>query len=130
MKKKKQINFLYFADEKGKQQTNIAYVPGFYWGEHLDDISVKCEIIGGKIALSPVIESWMDKDEIEALKYEFKNGTISDSWEYLRFYPTEELKTKEDYLVLYADKNSSMFDVLNSPQNMKNIQNFKDKFGK
>jgi hypothetical protein len=128
MKKMKndQITFLYFADEQGKQ-TNIAYAPGFYWGEHLEDISVKCEIIDEEIILSPVIEPWMNKSEIKALNSEFSNYNIYDSWEYLDFYQTKELDSCEDYLGLYANKNSSTFDILNSTQNIKNLKNMENK---
>lgn len=119
------INFLYFADSEGNHQTNVAYMPGFYWNDFLDDYVIKCEIIKNQVKLSVVPEEWMDKKEITQINKELKYG-IQDSWEFLTFYSTPEdvlLPLKDDAkLELYSDKTSKSFNLIYSTQNMKNMQ--------
>lgn len=119
----KKVNFLHFADIDGNK-TNVAYAPGYYWSEHLEDLVVKCEITNGKMILSVVPFQWMTGQEIKDINFELKKG-INDSWEFLTFYPTDQLV--EDSLDLFADQNSKMHKIITSPQNLQNILDVVDK---
>ena len=124
------VNFLYFEDDDGTK-TNVAFVPGYYWGESLEDVTVRCEIVAGKLVLTAVFENGYTSNDIKNMNKELKHfSTGVDAWEFFQFYPTKELKDEEDTLILVADEDSSTFKAVNSTQNLKNIKSFSDKFNK
>ena len=121
----KKNNFLYFEDENGTK-TNVAYAPGYYWSENLDDVVVRCEIVNGKLILTGVLEKWYTPEDVKNINKDLKKFGVGDSWEFFDFYTTTDLI--DDSLNLVADNNSSTFKAINSPQNLKYIQSFSDKF--
>lgn len=131
----KKVKFLYFEDDKGNK-TNVAFAPGYYWDpEHLDDIVVKCEIVNDKVILSIVFDPndvppWTTKKEylkeINSISKDLNKNSNWDAWEFFNFYPTKELKNGEDIFSLVADDNSESFDLVYSPQNMKNLKKMED----
>lgn len=130
----KKVNFLYFEDDKGNR-LDVAYAPGYYWNEYIEDSVIQCEIINNKVVLSCVFDPndvppWSNQKqylkELKSINKDLNKKTNWDAWEFFNFYPTKELKIGEDVYGLVSDDNSETFDLINSPQNLKNLKNMED----
>ena len=104
----KSLNFLYFEDYKNNSKSKVAYAPGYYWKEELDDIVIKCEIINNHVELSVVPEKWITSKEISIINNELKNG-IGDAWEFIQFYKTPQLNLGDDTYFLVSNSNYDIF---------------------
>ncbi len=114
------MDFLYFLDENNNK-TNIAFCPGYYFDENLDDLVIKLEIIDYKIIFKVVKNPWMAKSYEKEINNYLKKSNF-DGWEYFTFYNNEKLEG-EDNLIIYAEEHSSIYKILNSSQNIENIEN-------
>jgi len=115
------MNFLHFEKADGTK-LNSAKIPGYQlFGESFDDINFKLTIIEGKIKVDLIVYPYFTQDEIDDINDFIKTQKINwnAGYEFLDYY---DLNTDED-LCLIADKNSGVFNIVNSNKNLSLVDN-------
>lgn len=118
------MNFLHFKKLDGTK-VDSAKIAGYQlYDESFYDINFKLTIIDGKIKIDLIIEPYFTQDDINDINNHIKNETINwnNGYEFLSY--KDIIDGSEVRLV--ADRNSDMFDVINSDKNLQNILNFKN----
>ncbi len=117
----KKIKFLYFESEDGKKVKSIQInIGNLNLNEWLDDIEAEMNIINGDIEFTILNQHYYDKDELKGIQSELRNINWDGGYEFIDFI---DIQTNETYF-LFGDKNSDIFNQINSPQNINNINNF------
>lgn len=117
----KKIKFLYFESEDGKKVKSIQInIGNLNLNEWLDDIEAEMNIINGDIEFTILNQHYYDKDELKGIQSELRNINWNGGYEFIDFI---NIQTNETYF-LFGDKNSDIFNQINSPQNINNINNF------
>lgn len=115
------MNFLHFEKADGSK-LNSAKIPGYQlFGETFDDIDFKLTIIGGKIKVDLIVDPYFTQGEIDDINEFIKSEKIdwNAGYEFVDYY---DLNTGED-LYLIADKNSDVFNIVNSNKNLSLVDN-------
>lgn len=115
------MNFLHFEKTDGSK-LNSAKIPGYQlFGETFDDIDFKLTIIDGKIKVDLIVDPYFTQGEIDDINEFIKSEKIdwNAGYEFVDYY---DLNTGED-LYLIADKNSDVFNIVNSNKNLSLVDN-------
>ncbi len=93
-----------------------------------DDIDAEMNIINGDIEFTILNQHYYDKDELKGIQSELRNINWDEFqnfhlWRGYEFIDFIDIQTNETYF-LFGDKNSDIFNQINSPQNINNINNF------
>ena len=115
------MNFLHFEKTDGSKLSS-AKIPGYQlFGETFDDIDFKLTIIDGKIKVDLIVDPYFTQGEIDDINEFIKSEKIdwNAGYEFVDYY---DLNTGED-LYLIADKNSDVFNIVNSNKNLSLVDN-------
>jgi len=114
------INFLYFERQDGTQ-TNCAKIPGYQlFGDQMDDVDFKLTITDGKMSIESLntIDFFGNSCDQE-INDDIKNIHIDWDGGY-EFLDYSDL-TDDSKLKLVADRSSNVSNILNSKQNITNL---------
>jgi hypothetical protein len=119
------MNFLHFEKIDGTK-VDSAKIAGYQlYGEFFDDIDFKLTIIDGKLKIDLIIDPYFTQDEIDDITDHIKHEEINwnNGYEFLSY---KDINDDSD-LYLVADENSDIFNIVNSPKNIKNINKVANK---
>lgn len=112
------IKFKHFETDSGKISKSIQINLGsLNLNEWLDDVEVEMTIKNDDIHFNILNKHYYDKGELKDLQYELKRINWDGGYE---FFDLLDIQTNETYFII-ADRNSDMFNKINSPQNIKNL---------
>lgn len=117
------MKFLHFKNEFGNTTSSITTDLGIL-EEVFDGVYVEMSIINGKILFSVVNKDNYTEEELNQINSFTDSIDWDNGYEFFNFIDT---KTNIDYFI-EANKNSKIFDLINSPKNKQNISNFLRKF--
>lgn len=115
------MKFLHFEKKDGTKVLS-AKMPGYQlYGENYDDIDFKLSIVDGKIKIDVIVDHYMTQDDIKNINADIKHTPINwdNGYEFFDYYDIED----ESILVLIADSNSNIFNLINSKNNLSNLKN-------
>ena len=116
----KKIKFSHFETDNGKKTESIQiYLGNLNMYEWLDDVEAEMKIVNGDIIFNVLNQQYYQKNELKQINKELKNICWDNGYEFFDF---TDINTNETYF-LVGDRNSDTLDQINSPQNLKNINN-------
>lgn len=124
-KKKNKIKFSHFEDDNGNKVKSIQiYLGNLNINEWLDDVECEMEIVDGDIKFTILNQQYYDKEELVDIQDELKHVDWDGGYDFIDFV---DINTNIAYWLI-GDRTSDVFDVINSPQNIQNINNFSKNF--
>jgi len=118
---KSKINFLYFISLSNIKtysiKTNLGFINMF-----LEDVDSEMTIVNGDIKFTILDQHYYTIEEIQDIELDLKHINWDNGYEFFDFYDTQ---TGETYQLI-GDRNSNTFNQINSTQNKKNINNFRN----
>lgn len=115
------IKFSHFEDVETKEKTNSVsiYLGNLNMNPWLDDVEVEMSILNGDVVFDILNQQYYTKEELKDIKMELKYINWDNGYEFFDF---SDINSNRSY-ILIGDRNSNTFNMINSPKNLKNINN-------
>lgn len=123
------IKFTHFEKEDGTKVQSAKIIGYQFFGDFMEDINFIIEIQSGTPIITDVFDkSFLSKEEVDDIMDFVSNQQIDwdGGYEFIDYVDLVD----ESPLALFGDRNSKTFDLINSPQNIKNIQNLQKTLNK
>lgn len=116
------IKFKSFKHNNEEVTSIKIYLGNLNINESLDDVEAQMDIVDGDIKFT-IIDPYLTKKEKVEIQSMLKDIDWDNGYEFFDFW---DIDSKKEYYLI-GDRNSTTFNLINSPKNLQNIQSIETK---